>query len=53
MVIDRVMALDSEDVNIEHVKWVALVVLSNQPGFDEIAEWAEVMVSEEFAPIIH
>ena len=53
MVIDRVMALDSGDVNIEHIKWVVLMVLSNQPGFAEIAEWAEVVVTEEFAPVIH
>jgi len=53
MVIDRVMALGSENVNIEHLKWVVLVVLSNQPGFAEIAEWAEVVVGGEFTPIIH
>ncbi len=53
MVIDRVMALDSLDVNIEHIKWVVLMVLSNQPGFADIAEWAEVVVSEETAPVIH
>ncbi|MCL4163057.1 UNVERIFIED_CONTAM: hypothetical protein GTU68_005067 [Idotea baltica] len=53
MVIDRVMALDTEEVNIEHIKWVVLMVLSNQPGFAEIAEWAEVVVSEELVPIIH
>jgi len=53
MVIDRVMALDSQDVNIDHIKWVALMVISNQPGFAEIAEWAEVVVTEEFAPVIH
>jgi len=52
-VVDRVMALDSIDVNLDHIKWVVLMVLSNQPGFDEIAEWAEVVVSEEMVPIIH
>jgi len=36
-VIDRVMALDSEDVDLDHIKWVILMVLSNQPGFSEIA----------------
>ncbi|NND00122.1 MAG: DUF494 domain-containing protein, partial [Gammaproteobacteria bacterium] len=51
-VIDRVMALDSADVNIDHIKWVVLMVLSNQPGFADIAEWAEVVVSEELAPVI-
>lgn len=53
MVIDRVMALDSEDVNIDHIKWVVLMVLSNQPGFAEIAEWAEVVVSGDLIPVIH
>jgi Smg protein len=53
MVIDRVMALDSIDVTIDHIKWVVLMVLSNQPGFDEIAEWAEVIVSDDLAPVIH
>lgn len=52
-VIDRVIALDSVDVTIDHIKWVVLMVLSNQPGFDEIAEWAEVIVSEDLLPAIH
>ena len=53
MVIDRVMALDSIDVSIDHIKWVVLMVLSNQPGFDEIAEWAEVIVGDDLVPVIH
>ena len=53
MVIDRVMALDSGDVGIEHIKWVVLMVVSNQPSFSEFAEWAEVVVSGEFAPVMH
>ncbi len=53
MVIDRVMALDSYEVTLDHIKWVVLMVISNQPGFDEIAEWAEVVVSEDLVPIIH
>lgn len=53
MVIDRVMALDSEDVNIDHIKWVVLMVLGNQPGFAEIAEWAKFFVTEDLIPVIH
>ncbi len=53
MVIDRVMALDSRDVNIDHIKWVVLMVLSNQPNFDEVAEWAETIVSDGLVPLIH
>jgi len=53
MVIDRVMALESDDIDIEHIKWVVLMVLSNQPKFAEMADWAEVMVGGELAPTIH
>lgn len=53
MVIDRVMALDSADLNLDHIKWVVLMVLSNQPGFAEIADWAETVVSDDLAPMIH
>ena len=52
-VIDRVMALDSQDIDIDHIKWVVLMVLSNQPGFAEIADWAEVVVTDELIPVIH
>jgi len=31
MVIDRVMALDAEDIDLEQLKWVVLMVLFNQP----------------------
>jgi len=53
MVIDRVMALESLNVNIDHIRWVILMVLSNRPGFDDIAEWAEVIVTEDVVPIVH
>lgn len=52
-VVDRVMALDSADINLDHIKWVVLMVLSNQPGFSEIAEWAEVVVSDDLVPVMH
>lgn len=53
MVVDRVMALDSVDVTIDHIKWVVLMVISNQPDYDDIAEWAEVVVGGDFTPVIH
>lgn len=52
-VIDRVMALDSSNVNLDHIRWVILMVLGNQPGFDEISEWAEVMVVGGMPPVMH
>ncbi len=32
IVIDRVLALDSEELDLEQLKWVVLMVLSSQPG---------------------
>ena len=53
MVIDRVMALGSNKVGIDHIRWVVLMVLSNQPGFDEISAWAEVIITQEKLPVLH
>lgn len=32
LVIDRLLALDGDDLDLDHVKWVVLMVLSSQPG---------------------
>ncbi len=32
IVIDRLLALDNEELSLEQVKWVVLMVLSSQPG---------------------
>jgi len=53
MVIDRVMALDSKDVSLDHIKWVVLLVLSNQPGGDEVADWAEPIVNGGSVALLH
>lgn len=53
MVIDRVMALSSSNVGIDHIRWVVLMVLSNQPGFDEVSAWAEVIITQEKLPVLH
>lgn len=53
MVIDRVTALDSDEVTLDHIKWVVLMVMSNQPGFSDIADWAEVVVTDDLTPVFH
>ena len=52
-VIERVLALESSDVSINNIKWVVLMVLSNHPGFSDIAEWAEGIVDNDLQAIIH
>jgi Smg protein len=53
MVIDRIMALEVEELDEEHIKWVVLMVLSSQGEYEGIFEWAEVFVTEEIMPTIH
>ncbi|MEZ5455900.1 MAG: DUF494 family protein [Lysobacteraceae bacterium] len=40
-VIDRIMALDQPEVDLEDLKWVVLMVLFNQPGTEAAFAWME------------
>jgi Smg protein len=41
LVLDRLMALESEEITLEDVKWVVLMVLFNQPGQEANYAWME------------
>ena len=41
LVLDRAMALDQEDVDLDNLKWVVLMVLFNQPGAEAAFAWME------------
>lgn len=53
MVIDRVMALDSDEVDLEQLKWVILMVLFNQPGQEAAVAWMEDLVMDEVVAQLH
>lgn len=53
MVIDRIMALDSDEIDLDQVKWVILMVLFNQPGREGAYAWMEDLVFEEAPVIVH
>jgi len=53
MVVDRVMALDTDESDIEQLKWVVLMVLFNQPGFDGSISWMEELVFDEATGQLH
>lgn len=53
MVVDRVMALDSGEINLDQLKWVILMVLFNQPGEEEALAWMEDLVFEEEVGNLH
>jgi len=44
LVIDRVMALDGEEIDLDQLKWVVLMVLFNQPGHESAYAWMEDLV---------
>jgi Smg protein len=52
-VIDRLLALDAEDIDIEQVKWVVLMVLFSQPGEEEAYARMEVLVFDQRPDAVH
>jgi Smg protein len=43
-VIDRAMALETDDFDLNQLKWVVLMVLFNQPGAEAAYAWMEDLV---------
>jgi Smg protein len=52
-VIDRLMALDDDEIDIEKLKWVALMVLFSQPGEETAFSRMEDLVFEDRSGAIH
>jgi len=44
LIIDRVMALETETVHLDELRWVVLMVLVNQPGNELVSGWMEDLV---------
>ena len=53
VVIDRLMALEAEEIDIQQLKWVVLMVLLNQPGKEAAYSWMEDIVMEETGTGLH
>ena len=51
-VIDRVMALDAE-IDLEHLKWVVLMVLFNRTGQGQTFFWVEDLVMSDLNGMVH
>ncbi len=48
LAIDRLLALDSEDIDIEQIKWVVMMVLFSQPGHEQAyAQMEDLVFAEE------
>lgn len=53
LVIDRVMALESEEIDLYQLKWVVLMVLLNQPGKEDAFSWMEGIVMDQVPAGLH
>ncbi len=52
-VLDRLAALDAEEIDLEDVKWVILMVLFNQPGQEANYAWMEDLMFDEEGEFRH
>jgi len=53
LTIDRAMALENEDFDLDQLKWVVLMVLFSQPGQEQAYERMEDLVFEERRDAMH
>jgi Smg protein len=53
LAIDRAMALESEDFDLDQMKWVVMMVLFNQPGEEAAYAWVEDLVFDSSARNLH
>ena len=53
LVLDRVMALETEDLDLDQLKWVVLMVLFNQPGKEAVYAWMEDLVFDNASGLLH
>ena len=53
LVIDRVMALETESIELQQLKWVILMILFNRPGKEAAFAWMEDIVMDEVSAVVH
>ena len=53
LVVDRAMALDQDEIDLDDLKWVVLMVLFNQPGQEAAFAWMESHMFEGEGEPLH
>ncbi len=53
LVLDRVLALDQDELDLDDLKWVVLMVLFNQPGSEAAYAWMESQLFEDEPTAVH
>ncbi|NNF40190.1 MAG: DUF494 domain-containing protein [Woeseiaceae bacterium] len=53
ILVDRLLALESADIDVEQIKWVVLMVLFSQPGQELAYARMEDLVFDETSGLVH
>lgn len=53
LVIDRAMALETDEIGLDQIKWVVLMVLFNQPGQEAAYAQMEDLVFNNASDVLH
>ena len=53
VILDRAMALEADFIDIDQMKWVAMMVLYNQPGRETSYLWLENLLFELEQEVLH
>jgi Smg protein len=53
VVVERVLALNEDEIDLDQMKWVVLMVLFYQPGREEAYAWMEDLVFEDMEAVVH
>lgn len=53
ILVDRLLALETADIDVEQIKWVVLMVLFSQPGQELAYARMEDLVFEENTGVVH
>ncbi|UHH09073.1 DUF494 family protein [Luteimonas fraxinea] len=53
LVLDRAMALDQDELDLDDLKWVVLMVLFNQPGSEAAYAWMETQLFADEPEPVH
>jgi len=53
LVIDRIMSLETDEIDLQQLKWVVLMVLFNQPDKEAAITWMEDIVMDDINANLH
>ncbi|MEL6869768.1 MAG: DUF494 domain-containing protein [Pseudomonadota bacterium] len=53
LVVDRLLALEAHEIDLEQIKWVVMMVLFSQPGQEQAFSRMEDLVFEECEGAVH